>query len=212
MTDRQLNRMTEIISITAIIIAIIAFIISMNVIANKSESQSKENESGKSRAVKSTVALDYVYTQPDPVPLWIEVGELGTLRITVYGPSRDGIHRFPATNPVSRWFGRTRDDTGFTVADALIWAEELGLDGICAASPGDYGLYSRHRDDMPAMIEVEGHGRYLVVDRTASFLWNVIDLWVPDPYPGGTYFAEYCSVKEIVPNPVEVEDDTYGYF
>jgi len=147
--------------------------------------------------------------QPESRPEWIEIEDFGPMIVTCYGPARNG-NGFPLTNHVSRWFGRTRVDTGFTVQDALSWASELGLDGICAASPGPSGLYSRHRDDNPAIVEIEGHGRYLVVDRMSSALWNRLDIWVPDPWPGGTLFSHPCAVREI--QRVEIEVDTYGYW
>lgn len=112
-------------------------------------------------------------------------------RITVYGPPA-----FPKTNYVARWFGLSRAETGFTIGDALDWAAALGLDGICAASPGT-PWYGRVRDDMPPVLDVEGHGRYLCVDRTALRIRNTIDLWVPDPWPGGTYFREWREVSEV---------------
>lgn len=150
------------------------------------------------------------FTQPDPRPGWIAIEDFGSMHITCYGPDRNGIGGFPLSSHVSRWFGRSRDDTGFTVEEALSWAEDLGLDGICAASPGPSGLYSRHRDDIPAMIEIDGHGRYLVIDRMSSVLWNRLDIWVPDPWTGGTLFSHPCEVREIELQETEV--DTYGYF
>jgi hypothetical protein len=106
-----------------------------------------------------------------------------TYRITVYGPPM-----FPTTNHVARW--------PMTVGDCLECATALGLDGICAVSP-DTPWYDRVRDDMPPIIEVEGHGQYLVVDRTATWIQSTIDLWAADPWPGGTYFREWREVTEV---------------
>lgn len=131
---------------------------------------------------------------------WVAGPSLGTLRITVYGPARNGSGGFPLTNYVSRWIGRTSDVKGFTVADALQWADELGLDGICASSPGRTHLYQRHRDEMPPAVEIEGRGRYLVVDHMADYLTDRLDIWVCDPWPGGTYFSENREVWEITAN------------
>lgn len=158
----------------------------------------------KTKFSTSTVApLHISEQQPDPVQdqddEWFIINDYGLMRITVYGPSRDGTHGFPATNFVSRWIGIDRSETGLTIRVALEWASELGLDGICAASPsGTNDLYQRHRETPPPIIEVEGHGRYLVVDRTATFIYNTIDIWVADPWPGGTYFCERREVKEIM--------------
>lgn len=131
--------------------------------------------------------------QPDPVQSE-SLRDLGTMRITVYGPPL-----FPESSHVSRWFGRTRDEKPFTVASAMEWASDLGLDGVCAASPGPSGLYRRHREFPPVIIQVENHGRYLLVDRTDTSVWNTIDIWVLDPWPGGTYFCEHQQVSEVLP-------------
>jgi len=147
---------------------------------------------------------------------WLATNDFGNMHITCYGPDRNGIGGFPLSSNVSRWFGRTRDDIDFTVEKSLEWAYELGLDGICAASPGPSGLYARHRDDILPIVEIEGHGRYLVIDRMDRSLWNRLDIWVPDPWLGGTYFSEPCNVQEIesVEYEVEVEYevDNYGCF
>lgn len=143
---------------------------------------------------------------------WVAIYDYGDMHITCYGPDRNGIGGFPKSGYVSRWFGRSREDTGFTVEEAHSWADELGLNGICAVSPGPSGLYSRHRDDMPAIVEVMGHGRYLVVDRMADHLWNCLDIWVADPWSGGTLFSESCEVQEIELQDIEYEVYSYGYW
>lgn len=101
-----------------------------------------------------------------------------TFRITCYGPPA-----FPETNYVARW--------PMTVRECLDWSAELGLDGICAVGRGT-PWWSDIYDDPPQILTVEDHGRYLVCDRIG--IGSDVDIWVPDPHPGGTYFAHIRKV------------------
>lgn len=89
-------------------------------------------------------------------------------RITCYGPPQ-----FPETNLTAR---------GMSVRSGLDLADSLGLDGICAVSP-DTPWYSRIRDENPPIIHVDNYGDYLVVDRTASSVSGVVDIYNPDLSP-----------------------------
>ena len=107
-------------------------------------------------------------------------------RVTCYSP----IEGFHASNYVCR---------GRSVEYWTGYAQEHGLDGICAVSPAT-GYYeaARHEVD-PRIILVKGHGKYLCVDRTATWLDNhypqgTIDIWVPDL---SSVFAGDREIKSI---------------
>lgn len=129
--------------------------------------------------------INYVYARKEAeiVPATNEQGRSdGTYRITVYGPPR-----FPTTNHVARW--------PLTVAECLSIAEDEGLTGICAVSPGT-GLYNAVRDDVIPVIEIEGHGTYLVCDRMASWISGGIDIYDPD-LTRDRWFREYKTIRRL---------------
>jgi len=100
-------------------------------------------------------------------------------RITHYGSPL-----FPPSNYVARW--------PMTLTSASRWAEELGLDGICAVwttTP----WYNRIRDEQPPILQVDGHGLFLAVDRVGH--GTDVDLYVRDS--SVPLFAHYKNVVEI---------------
>lgn len=112
-------------------------------------------------------------------------------RITCYGPPP-----FHIDSNVARCMDRS-----YTVRDSLDWALEMGLDGICAVSPGT-PWYNDVRDPVPTILQVEDHGIYLVVDRTARYVtWPVVDIWVPyrveDGYQEGEIWSHIKMVTEL---------------
>lgn len=114
--------------------------------------------------------------------------EISIYHVTVYGPPL-----FPETNGVARG--------NMTVLEAREWASSMGLDGIAACSP-DLPFYNRIRDKLPAIVHIEGKGTFLVVDRTNRRLRNTIDIWVADPWIGGTYYADDCEGWEVTENGI----------
>jgi hypothetical protein len=90
----------------------------------------------------------------------------GEYRITCYSP----VEGFHLTNQVCR---------GGTVQEWVTRAEEMGLDGICAAGGQTPWYDAAKHADPPITLEIEGHGRYLLVDRAARRL-DIIDIWVPN--------------------------------
>ena len=123
----------------------------------------------------------------------MEPEEVYDFWVTVYGPPQ-----FPASNNSARY---TDYEGRITVQDYLDWSYELGLDGIVAVSPGHPDWYGRIRDEMPPVIRISGHdeadGIYLCVDRMSRRFTNHLDIWVADPYPGGTYFSAPCQAMEV---------------
>ena len=114
--------------------------------------------------------------QPEIVPE-IEWVDCGIMQITTYGPH--DRPPFTLTSRVARYIGR-HGEQGLSVGDAIDWATDLGCDGICAASKGPSGLYNMIRKIPPVIVQVEGHGKYLLVDRTTdntNICWNTIDIW-----------------------------------
>ena len=91
--------------------------------------------------------------------------EVDTYRVTCYGPPR-----FPESNLVARY--------PLTVADGLSLAESMGLDGICAVSPGT-PWYDDVVSERLVVLHVEDHGEFLVIDRMAARIRNGVDLYNP---------------------------------
>lgn len=111
-----------------------------------------------------------------PLQVQFERG-VNTYRVTCYSP----IEGFRETNPVCR---------GGSVREWVDQATEQGLDGICAAGGQTPWYRDAKHADPPLVLEIEGHGRYLLVDRAAERL-GIIDIWVPDL---GEMWNHYCQV------------------
>jgi len=107
-----------------------------------------------------------------------------SLYITHYGPPG-----FPVTQKSPKCAG------GYQIAACLYFvlcSEELygvQVDGFCAVNntPWDTLVYP------PTIIEVEGHGRYLVMDHKDR---SGVDIYLPSQ--DGCEFSEECLVWEVV--------------
>lgn len=111
---------------------------------------------------------------------------LTTYRITCYGPPPTG--GFPLTNMMASLM---------TVQDGLDLADSMGLDGICAVSPGSLPKwYSRIRDETPPVLHIDGFGDFLALDRTANWVRGVVDIYNPDLSPSNMWNVRR-SVHEV---------------
>jgi hypothetical protein len=129
------------------------------------------------------------FTTPDIASPEVPAPTFSLYRITHYGPPL-----FPATNQVAR---------GGTVSMWLQLAYDRGYDGICAVSPGT-PWYDRVRDDMPPLLNVQGHGVYLAVDRMAAWIQGTVDIYEVDQQ--GAMYAHDKIVVEM-----EEENDEYNH-
>ena len=137
----------------------------------------------------SVVAPIDLLANPDIASPEAPAPTLTMYRITHYGPPL-----FPATNQVAR---------GGTVSMWLQLAYDRGYDGICAVSPGT-PWYDRVRDDMPPILDVQGHGVYLAVDRMAAWIQGTVDIYEVDQQ--GAMYAHDKIVVEM-----EEENDEYNH-
>jgi hypothetical protein len=105
-----------------------------------------------------------------------------TCHVTHYGPPT-----FTLGDPVAR--------DGKSVGHWLELAKAGGLTGICAVSPGTK-WYSEIRNPMPPILWVEGKGFYLAVDKTASRIWNTVDIYEPDQQ--GNMYSDDFTIREWI--------------
>lgn len=138
--------------------------------------------------------IEYPYARAQA----IDPDDIMQCNVTVYGPPD-----FPHSNNTARCISHVGC---MTVAEGIEWAKALALDGICAASPGT-PYYDRIRDPMPPVVHIIGKGTYLVIDRMSSRLSGCLDIYVDDPWPGGTYFRDRCSVYEVLEDETQIESD-----
>lgn len=112
-------------------------------------------------------------TAPSPVADPLETTS-GTYHITHYGATGNEVAR------------------GGTTDFWTDYARANGYDGFCAVSP-DTLWYDRVRDNPPVVLRVNGHGTFLVVDRTASRIRNCIDIFGLNRNRG----SEYATATEV---------------
>lgn len=147
---------------------------------------------------------EHVYVQPSVV---VDEPAIGDASEGFEGDGLVGI------DPVYCWvthYGPPR----FTADDTTAWlvsirvclelvdhyADEWGvaIDGFCAVSPG-MPWYLRVRDLVPALIYVEGHGRYLVLDRKGFHDAYGVDVYEPEQ-DGYMYCERNVRVWEVDTN------------
>lgn len=105
-----------------------------------------------------------------------------TYRITHYGPPT-----FPETNLVCR---------GQSVLGWLEYAYEMGYSGICAVSPDTPWYDDAKHANPPVVLDISGHGQYVVVDRTHPRMQRIIDIYEPDQN-GQSMYAHNETVTEV---------------
>lgn len=111
----------------------------------------------------------------------LQHGNGGLWQITCYGPPT-----FPESNRTAR---------GCTIAAARVWAHDAGCQGVCAVGIGT-PWYNRIRDEHPPILEIDGYGLYLAVDRIGH--GSDVDIWVPWDLsePGAVMWRESRKVEE----------------
>ena len=113
----------------------------------------------------------------------VDLATIIETQITHYGPPR-----FTTNDTTARLI---------TIAECLelvdFYADEWGfpITGFCAVSQG-LPWYDNVRDDVPVCIEVQGHGRYLVLDRKGSGDIQGVDIYEPlqETFPEGYGYSE----------------------
>jgi len=122
-----------------------------------------------------------------------EAGRFGVWEDDVFYP----FARLPAVDPndiIECWVTHygpprfTADDTtarNITIAECLKLVRQkeiawnIDIDGFCAVHRA-LPWYDNVRDEIPVLIEVEGHGRYLVLDRKGPRDAVGVDIYLPE--------------------------------